>query len=179
LIAFADRLVERIEQSGYRLSLGNDEFYWGSNSVALGYAFELVQAYEFSGMLSYKWTALDQLHYILGRNPFGISYVTGVGYNSARNPYHQFSIRLNHREPVPGMVVGGPNSSSRLDGRKLSEYPAKAYEDREKNYMVNETAINYTAPFIYLAGYFSDFRYDITIPEIADMPLIKTDIHKN
>jgi endoglucanase len=158
LEAYADALYDRVSRNGYRAALNTGEYYWGSNSVALGYAFDLVQAYEFTGRKRYREAALDQLHYVMGRNPFGLSYVTGTGHNSVQNPYHQFSMKLNHPEPVPGMVVGGPNNHSRLGGRELSEFPAKAYEDRGKNYMVNETAINYTAPFVYLAGYFYDFR---------------------
>lgn len=158
VISSADRITRRVENSEYRIALSAEEFYWGSNSVVLGYAFDLVQAYEITGMEMYKMAALDQLHYILGRNPFGLSYVTGVGFQAVHHPYHQFSIKLNGAGPVPGMVVGGPNSANQLNNIELSEYPLKAYEDSEKNYMVNETAINYTAPFIYLAGYFSNFK---------------------
>lgn len=157
LEAYADALYNRVSESGYRVVLNTNEYYWGSNSVVLGYAFDLVQAYEFTGRERYREAALDQMHYVMGRNPIGLSYVTGSGYNSVQNPYHQFSMKLNHPEPVPGMVTGGPNNRNNLAGRKLSKYPAKAYEDSNKNYMVNETAINYTAPFVYLAGYFSDF----------------------
>jgi len=33
--------------------------------------------------------------------------------------------------------------------------PGKCYEDFEKNYFVNEVAINYTAPLVYVASFFS------------------------
>lgn len=155
LAQYADELVQRAAGEGYRVVLKEDEYYWGSNSVLLGYAFALIQAFEATGQRSYRETALDQLHYILGRNSFGHSFVTGVGADAVQNPYHQLSMLLDMEKPVPGMVVGGPNSQNKLNGVPLSEYPAKAYEDDEKNYMVNETAINYTAPLIYVAGYFS------------------------
>ncbi|MBD3615437.1 MAG: glycoside hydrolase family 9 protein [Gracilimonas sp.] len=154
--AYADKLVKQIAGSDYRIALKENEFYWGSNSVVLGYAFDLIQAYEFTEMELYKEAALDQLHYILGRNPFGLSFVTGIGSTSVKNPYHQFSSELNVSKPVPGMLVGGPNNHNNLNDQVLSAYPGKAYEDNSKNYVVNETAINYTAPFVYVAGYFSN-----------------------
>lgn len=153
---FADRLLKRVMGNGYRVVLNKDEYYWGSNSVVLGYAFNLVQAYELTGLKLYRDAALDQLHYILGCNPFGLTFVTGIGSNPVQHPYHQFSIELNVDQPVPGMVVGGPNSHNLLNGKVLSEHPGKAYEDSHKNYTVNETAINYTAPFVYLAGFFAE-----------------------
>lgn len=156
LTQYADKLVKRTTQNDYRMVLDDGEFYWGSNSVLLGYAFDLVQAHKVTGRELYREAALDQLHYILGRNPFGLSFVTGVGDRSVQHPYHQFSIEEGGNPPVPGMVVGGPNSRNQLHSDPLSKYPAKNYEDNQKNYMVNETAINYTAPLVYLSGYFSE-----------------------
>ena len=57
--------------------------------------------------------------------------------------------------PVPGMLVAGCNASSKLNGKTLSLYPGLCYEDNEKNYFVNETAINYTAAFMFAASFFS------------------------
>lgn len=155
LRGYADGRTAMIEQNGYRHVLKPDEFYWGSNSVALGEAFKLIQAYEATGQAKYLHGALDQLHYILGRNTFNIAFVTGVGSNPVLFPYHQFSIKLGADAPVPGMAVGGPNSSNAPDGRKLSEFPGRSYEDNVRYYQVNEVAINYTAPLVFLAGYFA------------------------
>lgn len=152
---YAGRLVDRASGSAYRLVLAKDEFYWGSNSVALGYAWTLVRAYEITGKAIYRETALAQLHYVMGRNPFATSFVTGLEGRSVQNPYHQLSMASASSRPVPGMLVGGPNSRDRLEGQPLAEYPGLAWEDNQENYQVNETAINYTAPFVYLAGWFT------------------------
>lgn len=156
LLSYCEELMQRIEKSGYRFVLKPEEYYWGSNSVALGYAFDLLQAYIATGSARYLGGALDQLHYMLGRNPFAQTFVTGVGMNPVRHPYHQFSMMLHLDRPVPGMVVGGANMYSRLNGKILSAFPGKCYEDNEKNYFVNEVAINYTAPFAYVATYISN-----------------------
>ncbi len=178
LVSYADRLLQRMNSNGYRIILSEDEFYWGSNSVVAGYAFDLLQAYEVTGELSYKTAALDQLHYLLGRNPMRISYVTGVGYHSVQNPYHQLSMMLKQSKPVPGMLVGGPNNQNHLNGVRLSGYPAKAFEDKSRNYMVNEPAINYTASLIYLAGYFSDFERLINRVEEAEEEAVSVKLNR-
>ena len=130
--------------------------------MALGYAFDLIQGYKFSKRVQYLQGALNQLNYMLGFDPFDIVFVTGVGSNPVVHPYHQFSMLLQKGVPVPGMLVGGANKYSRLRGHVLSNFPGKCYEDNVKNYFVNETAINYTAPFVYVAGYFSPFKYKRT-----------------
>ena len=153
LLTLCDNLLKRVEMNGYRCVLNPDEYYWGSNSVAAGYAFDLIQGYEATKQARYLDAAVDQLHYLLGRNTFNISFVTGVGANPVRHPYHQFSMKLHVADPVPGLLAGGPNRFSKLHGATLSQYPARCYEDDAKNYFVNEVAINYTAPLAFLAGY--------------------------
>ncbi len=156
LNTYAGYIVTKIEKSGYRCSLNSDEYFWGSNSILLGYAFDLLNAYFITGKEVYFQGAVDQLHYILGRNTFGISFVTGLGTNPVRYPYHQFSMLSDDGNPVPGMVVAGPNKFSKLNGVAISNYPGKCYEDNQKNYFVNEPAINYTAPLVFVASYFSE-----------------------
>lgn len=147
-----ERLVERAEatllqqaDNNYRTLLRTDEYYWGSNSVGLGYAFELLQAYRITNRTSYLNAATDQLHYLFGRNPFNRSQITGVGSRTVEHPYHQLSETGGFTRPVPGMLVGGPNASIHLNNKPISTYPGKNYEDQFKNYLVNEPAINYTA----------------------------------
>lgn len=153
LTTLSEALLKRIEANVYRCVLRDEEYYWGSNSVLLGYAFSLLLAHEVSGQRKYLEGALDQLHYVLGRNTFNSVFVTGIGTHPVRQPYHQFSMMLNAGIPVPGLVVGGPNKGSRLQGKTISRFPGKCYEDVAKNYFVNEVAINYTAPLTYLASY--------------------------
>lgn len=153
---YCNDLVQRIGKNGYHHALKSSQFYWGSNGLTMGYAFDLLQGYYATGTKAYLNAALDQLHYILGRNPFGLSFVTGVGGRAVTRPYHQFSIKLKAGKPVPGMLVGGPNSQDRIRGKQLSVFPGKCYEDSDGNWFVNEPAINYTAPFVYVIGYFAD-----------------------
>lgn len=151
----AEELIIKQKQSNYKTLLDAGEYYWGSNSVALGYAYPLIVLHQQTEKEVYREVALDQLHYSLGRNPFHKVFLTGLTVNSVQNPYHQLSMELEHEKPVPGMAVGGPNNRVLLNDEELSPYPAKSYEDSEKNYYVNEVAINWTAIFAFTAGYFS------------------------
>ncbi len=152
---YAESILNRTNANPYKYSLNNNEYYWGSNSIALGYAFDLIQAFKIHGNRQYREAAKDHLHYMFGRNPIGISFVTGIGSNPVKDPYHQFSALTLHPNPIPGMLVGGANYSTHLNNKPISEFQAKNYEDRFRNYMVNEPAINYTATLSYVLGYFS------------------------
>lgn len=153
---YAESILNRTNTNPYKYSLKNNEYYWGSNSIALAYAFDLIQAYKIHGDRHYKVAAKDHLHYMFGRNPVGISFVTGIGSNTVKNPYHQFSALSPPPDPIPGLLVGGANYATHLNNKPISEFQAKNYEDRFRNYMVNEPAINYTATLSYVLGYFSD-----------------------
>lgn len=152
IVDHANTLLAVKSRNSYKNLLRYDQYYWGSNSVGLAFAFDLLHANYITGDLIYKHAALDQLHFILGRNPLNLSQVTGVGSASVQNPYHQLSELDNSREPVPGMLVGGPNNHLLLNNRKISPYPAKNYEDLFKNYLVNEPAINFTAILVYVTS---------------------------
>mgnify|MGYP000663440650 CR=1 FL=1 len=154
-IRHAESILAVRENNNYKNLITEDQYYWGSNSVGLAYAFELLQSYELTDRVKYRDAALDQLHYVLGRNPFGISQVTGIGSVSVQHPYHQLSEKDKVLPPVPGMLVGGPNSKRLLQEVLISDYPGKNYEDRFKNYLVNEPAVNYTAMLAYVVGAFA------------------------
>ena len=152
IVAHADRVLDTRSENSYRNLIKHTEYYWGSNSVGLAYAHDLLQAYELTGKPEYKEGAYDQLHFILGRNPFNLSQITGVGSRAVEHPYHQLSELDDTKEPVPGMLVGGPNNYLLLNDREISPFPAYNYEDSFNNYLVNEVAINFTAIFAYVSS---------------------------
>ena len=151
-IRHAESVLKVHGENAYNNLLRHDQYYWGSNSVGLAYAFDLIQGFKLTGNTQYKNAALDQLHFILGRNPLNISQVTGVGSKPVQHPYHQLSEMGRFKNPVPGMLVGGPNNHLLLNDRKISPYPVKNYEDTFKNYLVNEPAINFTAILVYVTS---------------------------
>jgi endoglucanase len=115
--------------------------------------------YELLGDSSYRDVALEQLHYILGVNPNGTSYVTGAGTKRPYFPHHRPSAADNIFEPVPGLLAGGPDQY-RNDPILSAKYssstpPALCYADDLGSYASNEIAINWNAPLVLVAGYFA------------------------
>jgi endoglucanase len=146
LAAGASALLPALDR-GYRVALRPEEYYWGSNGLALERAVELLVLFRETRRAEYREAALDQLHYTLGRNALGKSFVTGLGADPPRRPYHQPSLTNPRRAVVPGHVVGGPNAQSR---RVAAPFAARAYRDDDRLYEVNEPAIYWTAALAHL-----------------------------
>lgn len=129
------------------------DFVWGSNSVATNQGVLLIQAYKLTLNRKYLDYALTNLDYVLGRNATGYSFVTGYGHKTPMFPHHRLSEADGLVDPVPGLIVGGPNPGQQ-DGCKT--YPSRiadeSYTDTVCSYASNEIAINWNAPAAYLAG---------------------------
>lgn len=151
----ATQLADNWATSPWRVSLGPDDFPWGSNSVLLNQALVLVQGYRLSGTRSQLDAAQAALDYVLGRNAVGISMVTGFGSVSPLHPHHRPSEADGVVAPVPGFIVGGPNPGQQ-DAKGCPAYPSKApalsYLDHDCSYASNEVAINWNAPLVYLSA---------------------------
>jgi endoglucanase len=104
----------------------------------------------------YVRTAIENLHYLLGRNTFSLSFVTQVGANPFRHPHHRPSGADQNPEPWPGLLAGGPNHARQDEAmRDLQKLPAglppaKMYLDDQAAYAANEVAINWNAPLVFL-----------------------------
>ena len=152
-LAAANAVAGRLRDHPYRIPLIRDDYVWGSNGVAANYALQLLVADRLRPDPRHREAALDVLHYLLGRNPFGLSWVTGVGERPARHPHHRPSGSDDHPEPWPGLLVGGPDahrSDRLLRGLPAELPPARAYLDRQGSYASNEVAINWNAPLVLL-----------------------------
>ncbi len=154
LIKFADQLIAGAGETAYKTVMTKSErnFGWGSNSNAANQGVALIQAYKLTGDKKYLDNALSNLDYILGRNASGYAYVTGYGSKTPMHPHHRPSASDGVVDPVPGLLVGGPNPGMQ-DGIKVpSLVPDEAYIDDERAYAANEIAINWNAPLAYLAN---------------------------
>jgi endoglucanase len=155
LLNLADGYVQYSKTSPYAVVAGQStyDFNWGSNSILGNQGLILLQAFRLTKDSTYLTAALSNLDYILGRNGTGYSFVTGFGYKSTMNPHHRISTADGVADPIPGMVVGGPNPGQNdpCPGYP-SALPGLSYLDTECSYSTNEPAINYTAPVAYMAG---------------------------
>jgi endoglucanase len=128
------------------------EFNWGSNSVAANQGVLLTYAYNITRERKYIDGALSNLDYLLGRNATNYCFVTGIGTKSPMHPHHRPSVSDNIVEPVPGMLVGGPNPGQQDHCAYPFKEPETSYVDSDCAYAANEIAINWNAPMVYLAN---------------------------
>ena len=119
----------------------------------------LLHAYYLTGEKKYYNAAVKVLDYLLGKNPLDMSFLTGFGTKSAMKPHHRPSTSDKVAAPVPGMIVGGPQPGGEDVGSQSWECKdyrtgaaATSYVDNNCSYATNEVAINWNAPFAYLAG---------------------------
>jgi endoglucanase len=151
-LAAADTIATRTTAEPYCLSLAPAEYVWGSNGVVANYGVLLLLAYGMNAKPAYLEAALDDLHYLFGRNTFGLSWVTQLGDNPFRHPHHRPSGSDSQAEPWPGLLSGGPN---RYGGDPVidalpEQPPARRYKDDQNSYASNEVAINWNAPLVFL-----------------------------
>ena len=148
----ADAIVARTRNFFYVHSLTSKDYVWGSNGVAANYGVQLLIANAVKPDIQYVGAALENLHYLFGRNTFSISWVTQLGENPFRHPHHRPSRADDNSEPWPGLLSGGPNRSRQDPAMtKLANLPpAKMYLDDWESYATNEVAINWNAPLVFI-----------------------------
>lgn len=153
LVDLASGIVALHQESAYQVAMQNNDFVWGSNSVALNKALILLQAFRLTENTDFKHAANGLLDYVLGRNPTDYSYVTGCGTKSPMDIHHRQSRADEVTEPVPGFVAGGAQNGQQDGCSYPSDLPATSYVDDWCSYSTNEIAINWNAPLVYvLAG---------------------------
>jgi endoglucanase len=152
-IGAADQIVRRTAATGYLMSLTARDYVWGSNGVAANYGMQLLIANQLRPDPQYIQTALDNIHYLLGRNTFSLSWVTHIGEHSFQHPHHRPSGSADEG-PWPGLLSGGPNPGRQDSVMKrvvpADVKPARAYVDLTGAYACNEVAINWNAPLVFV-----------------------------
>jgi endoglucanase len=154
LVAAAERMIAGVQERSYMTVMGQNarEFVWGSNAVAANQGVLLLQAYSLTNDKRYLDFALSNFDYLLGRNATGYSFVTGYGSKTPMHPHHRPSEADGITDPVPGLLVGGPNPGRQDHCEYPSLLPDEAYTDNVCSYASNEVAINWNAPIVYLSG---------------------------
>ena len=161
LRTLANSLLSSYQSSEYRVVIGHSssDFVWGSNAVAANQAMALLVAHQLTGDANYLDAACANLDYLLGRNATGYSFVTGFGDQTPFHPHHRPSQSDNVVQPVPGLLVGGPNPGQQDGLQYPSNLPARSYLDDFESYASNEICINWNAPLAYVAGMVEAIRH--------------------
>jgi endoglucanase len=148
----AQTLMERQKASGYGTTLDLTDYVWGSNGVVANHSLLLLLAHHFDPNSGVFDAALGNLHYLLGRNCFAVSWVTQIGSRSFVHPHHRPSVADGIPAPWPGLLSGGPNAhpSDKVAGGMPKLPPMRMWMDDAMAYSVNEVAINWNAPLVFL-----------------------------
>lgn len=156
--AFADESAGQ----GYRIPF-NRSYVWGSNADLANRALLLALAYDFSGEARYRDEVINAMDYMLGRNPLDQSYVSGYGARPMTNPHHRFWAPSRDSAlppPPPGVLAGGSNFNRPADSVAERIYPQchaqTCYADDIEAYSLNEVAINWNAPFFWIAAFLAE-----------------------
>jgi endoglucanase len=154
VVDIANGYLTKVPSNAFATVMGQSvrDFSWGGNSVAANQGILLIKAYQITGDKKYVDAALTNLDYILGRNATGYSFVTGIGSKSPMFPHHRPSTADGVVDPVPGLLVGGPNPGMQDKCQYEFTEPETAYSDNDCSYASNEIAINWNAPMVYLAN---------------------------
>ena len=99
--------------------------------------------------------AADARDWLLGRNPWGASFIAGLGSAPPQHLHHWAALRP---DVLRGAVVGGPTTRAVLRERGIAytpnafDGPAGVYEDRGADFVTSEPAINYAASTLLLVA---------------------------
>jgi endoglucanase len=162
LAGFYREGIERCVAAGRKNPYGvGVPFIWCSNNLVVALATQCVLYERMTGDARYRRFAAAQADWLLGRNPWGVSMLTGVpaGGVSPRDP-HLFANALLNR-PVRGGLVDGPVYArifQSLKGVAVTEPDPLApfqderavYHDDIKDYSTNEPTMDGTASAILL-----------------------------
>ena len=141
--------------SAFRYAL--PEFGDGSVAESLGAAAACLAANRIAPDPDYLEVARTQLHWLFGANPFGLSFMIGVGQRFPQHPHHAIAALTG--ATLTGAIVGGPSRVSIIEGNpsRSDDYARWStddlvYEDVTEDYVVNEPAIDFPAALIYVLG---------------------------
>jgi endoglucanase len=154
IISLSSDLANGCETRSFRTVMGKSvsDYGWGSSSVAANQGIALIQAYQITGDKKYFDYALSNVDYLLGRNGTGYSFVTGMGDKTPMHPHHRPSEADGIKDPIPGLLSGGPNPQQQDKCKYSSSVPDESFVDDVCSYASNETAINWNAPIVYLVN---------------------------
>ena len=152
-MAAAHAVVARTAGNPYHVSMQTKDYVGDRMEWRQDYGMYLLIANVLQPNSAFVDAARDNLHYMLGRNTFSLSWVTQVGGNPFQHPHHRPSGDGKQTSPWPGLMSGGPNAGRNdavLAALPAGLPPAKVYADQLASYASNEVAINWQASLVFL-----------------------------
>ncbi|GAB4137243.1 MAG: hypothetical protein Fur0015_09170 [Ignavibacteriales bacterium] len=133
-------------------------FGWGSNNTLLGISLKNILYKRITNSTEFDTLATEQKEYILGKNPWGICFISGFGFKYVRNLHHQVRYFTNQ---LPGGFAAGPVNKKIFDSYSIPlennfenskfQDESAVYFDDKNDYLTNEPTIiaNATAIFVF------------------------------
>jgi hypothetical protein len=109
LIPQADKLLADLESGPYRQTWPRDQDFWmGFGATDMTNAGRvLLIAHALTGEAKYREAAILNFDFMLGANPLGMSWTTGLGYAYPVEIQHEVSLIDGIADPVPGITIYG------------------------------------------------------------------------
>ncbi len=138
-------------------------FTWGTTNSFLGIALQDILYKRLTGKNGFDSLAVYERDYVLGRNPWGLSFIYNIGTVYPKHIHSQVAYFNNGY--LPGALSGGPAPENVLKDydikRKNFQYnyfntsDIKYYDDIN-DYITNEPTIGSNATAIFVFGYYSN-----------------------
>ena len=138
-------------------------YSWGTTNALLGVSLQSIIYKKLTSSTRFDSLAIFQRDYILGRNPWGVSFIYNVGSNFSKHLHSQVAFFNNGY--LPGALTAGPAPTQILDIYKIKrinkEYDKfntdsiKYYDDRF-DYITNEPTIIGNATALFVFGCYSN-----------------------
>ena len=141
---------------------GIAEFHWGSAETMANLALEAMWYERITGDTGYRIMAMHQLDYILGANPWGVCWVSGVGSNWPKKPHHQIADLTQSDLPgfwdegaVPLSVFEEDGPEALLEADEYAEFQSEeaVYHDDTEDWVTNEPTITMNAAGLALSAW--------------------------
>lgn len=154
----ADKEIEIMQQHAYPVGTPMNLRWWGSNAAQGQYAYPCVLYWGLTGEQVYIDAASQLMDYVLGLNPVGKCYITGLGSNRVHNPHDRESAYTKKMGwgPREGILVFGPGGS----GNGIS-VPSVTTLPRERRYIDNLASIQWSEFTIYQSLCFPSALYPV------------------
>lgn len=136
-------------------------YSWGTTTTFLGAAINSILYKKLTNDPKFDKLAIDCRDFVLGKNPWGMSFIYGIGHSFPQKIHSQ--IAYFKKGYLPGALIGGPAPKNLFDGRNIKknlslrkfDYNDVIYFDDFNNYINNEPTISGNATALFIYGYFS------------------------
>ena len=159
-IVYLKNNLDAFNHNKTKMTFGEGTVYsWGTTNTFLGIALQAILWKKLTGSSEYDTLKFFQRDYVLGKNPWGISFIYNIGKKFSKNFHSQ--IAHFHNGYLPGAVSAGPAPKSILDNYQIqrsdisnSEFNSVdvLYFDDKADYITNEPTIVSNATAIFVMG---------------------------